>query len=59
MPELPVMVEEELGKEVRKNKEAILPVNTALKTKAFNPLLSTYKVTIKLILLLISPSLNE
>ena len=37
MPELPVMVEEELGKEVRKNKEAILPVNTALKTKAFNP----------------------
>jgi len=37
VPELPVMVEEELGKEVRKNKEAILPVNTALKTKAFNP----------------------
>ena len=37
MPELPAMVEEELGKEVRKNKEAILPVNTALKTKVFYP----------------------
>ena len=37
MPELLAVVEEELGKEVRKNKEAILQVNTALKTKAFNP----------------------